>query len=120
MMSVFIFYSRIYSSPGWGSESKRYKKVEALIADLSTSKDDAVLVGNPPGYFIISDRAAIAIPNEPLETVIEAANRYGANYLILEDDGTPSPLRPVYEDPSSYPSIQYLGEIESARIFAIP
>jgi hypothetical protein len=94
--------------------------VEDFIASISTSKDDAVIVGNPPGYFVISSRDAIAIPNEPLETVIEAANRYGANYLVLEDNGTPLPLKPVYESPISYPKIQYLGEVDGAKIFAIP
>lgn len=120
LMSVFIFYVRVLSAPGWGSETVRYREVEAFISDYSTSKDDAVLVGNPPGYFNISERAAIAIPNEELETVIKAAKRYGAKYLILEDNGTPAPLRPVYKNPDTYPLIQYLGEVDGARIYAIP
>jgi hypothetical protein len=120
LMSAFIFNERVFSDPGWGAEFARYRRVEAFIAEFSTSNDDAVLVGNPPGYFNISNRAAIAIPNEKLETVIEAANRYGAKYLILEDNGTPLPLRPVYENPVSFPAIPYLGEVDGARIFAIP
>lgn len=120
LMSIFIFYVRVLSAPGWGSESARYQRVEAFIADFSTSKDDAVIVGNPPGYFNISNRAAIAIPNEELETVIEAAKRYGAKFLILEDNGTPMPLKPVYENPDSYPLIKYLGEVDGVRIYAIP
>lgn len=120
LMSSFIFFERVFSAPGWGGELARYRRVETVIAEFSTSKDDAVLVGNPPGYFIISNRAAIAIPNEELEMVIEAANRYGAKYLILEDNGTPLPLKPVYENPVSFPVIPYLGEVDGARIFAIP
>jgi hypothetical protein len=120
LMSLFIFYERVFSAPGWGSELARYRRVETFIADFSTSNDDAVLVGNPPGYFNISNRAAIAIPNEKLETVIEAANRYGAKYLILEDNGTPLPLKPVYETPVSFSVIRYLGEVDGARIFTIP
>lgn len=120
LMSVFVFYVRVMSTPGWGSEADRYREVEAFISDFSTSKDDAVLVGNPPGYFNISERGAIAIPNEELETVIKAAKRYDAKYLILEDNGTPAPLRPVYENPETYPLIHYLGEVDGARIYAIP
>jgi len=120
LMSFFILYERVFSAPGWGSELARYRRVETFIADFSTSKDDAVLVGNPPGYFNVSDRTAIAIPNEKLETVIEAANRYGAKYLILEDNGTPLPLKPVYETPVSFSVIRYLGEVDGARIFTIP
>lgn len=120
LMSMFIFYRRVLSAPGWASELARYRRVETSIADFSTSKEDAILVGNPPGYFNISNRSAIAIPNEKLETVIEAAKRYGAKYLILEDNGTPIPLKPVYENPFSFPLIQYLGEVDGARIYAIP
>lgn len=120
LMSLIVFYGRVISFPGWGSETERYRRVEAIIAESSTYKDDAVLVGNPPGYFNVSNRAAIAIPNEKLETVLEAANRYGAKFIILEDNGTPIPLEPIYENPDSNPLIQYLGEVDRARIFAIP
>jgi hypothetical protein len=120
LMSLFIFYNRVYSAPGWDSETERYRKVEVFISDFSSARDDAVLVGNPPGYFIISLRNSIAIPNEPLEIVIEVANLYGAKFIILEANGTPSPLKPVFENPGSYPSIQYLGEVDGARIYAIP
>jgi hypothetical protein len=120
LMSIFIFYGRVFTAPGWGSETERYRRVEVMIADLAISKDEAVLVGNPPGYFNVSNRAAIAIPNEKLETVIEVAKRYGAKYLILEADGTPIPLKAVYENPNSNPLVRYLGEVDLARIFAIP
>ena len=40
--------------------------------------------------------------------------------LILENDGTPSPLKPVYENPGDYPMLQYLGDIDGARIYFIP
>jgi hypothetical protein len=120
LMSLFIFYRRVFSAPGWGIETARYRRVESFIAEISTSKDDAVLVGNPPGYFNISNRAAIAIPNEKLVTVIEASKRYGAKYLILEDNGTPVPLKPIYKNPDYSQLIQYLGEVDGARIYAIP
>jgi hypothetical protein len=120
LMSAFIFYARVLSAPGWGGEAARYRRVEAFIANFSTSKDEAVLVGNPPGYFNISNRDAIAIPNENLEIAIEAAKRYGAKYLILEDNGTPAPLKPVYVSPDTYPLIHYLGEVDGAKIYAIP
>jgi hypothetical protein len=119
-VSLLVFFTRVFSPPGWGSETARYRKVEMLISDFSPSSSGAVIVGNPPGYFTISNRAAIAIPNESLATVIQAAKKYGAEYLILEDNGTPNPLKPVYENPGAFPSLRYLGEIDGARIFFIP
>jgi hypothetical protein len=119
LLSGMIFYGRIYSPPKWGSESIHLSKVEDFISKFPASSGAIAMVANPPGYFNISDRPAIAIPNENLDTVIEVAHKYGAKFLILEKDSVPSPLRNVYEKPTDLSSIQYLGEIDGARIFAI-
>jgi hypothetical protein len=120
LMTVLIFYGRVYSQPGWGAESARFSQVEDFLDNIPASPDEGVMVGNPPGYFIISNRPAIAIPNENPDTVIGVAHRFNAKFLVLEKDGVPSPLRSVYENPENFSSLQYLGEIDGARIFAIP
>ena len=120
MMSGILFYERVFAQPGWGYESAHYRRVESFIEQSRASAADVVMVGNPPGYFIASDRPAIAVPNENLDTALELAERFGARFLILEKDGTPQPLQEVYDNPTSFSSIQYLGEIDGARIFAIP
>jgi hypothetical protein len=120
LMTVLIFYGRVYSQPGWGVESARFSQVEDFLDNIPASPDEGVMVGNPPGYFIISNRPAIAIPNENPDTVIGVAHRFNAKFLVLEKDGVPSPLRSVYENPENFSSLQYLGEIDGARIFAIP
>jgi hypothetical protein len=120
MMSGMIFYKRVYSQPGWGYESARYRRAELLIEKSNASAGDVVIVGNPPGYFNVTNRPAIAVPNESLDTVLELAKRYNAHYLILEKEGVPPPLNAVYDNPSSYPSIQYLGEVDGTKVFFIP
>jgi hypothetical protein len=120
LLSGMIFYGRVYSPPGWGSESVRFRQVEDFINKSPESSGAIVMVANPPGYFNISDRPAIAIPNENLSTVVEAAREYGAKFLVLEKDSVPSPLTSVYDHPMGFSGIQYLGEIDGARIYAIP
>jgi hypothetical protein len=120
LMTAAIFYVRVYSPPGWGYEARRYRRVEDTIILSQASISDIVMVGNPPGYFNVSNRPAIAIPNEPLSTVLEVADKFDARFLVLEEDGVPLPLKLVYDNPTGFPSILYLGEIDGARIFAIP
>jgi len=120
LMTGMIFYGKVYSPPGWGVESTRYRKIEDFINQIPASLDTIVMVGNPPGYFNISERPAISVPNENLSTVIEVAHKYDAKFLVLEKDSVPLPLRIVYDKPIDFSSIQYLGEIDGARIFAIP
>jgi hypothetical protein len=120
MMSGLIFYGRVFSQPGWGYEASRYIQVESLLEESNVRKSDAVIVGNPPGYFNMTNRTAIAIPNENLNSVLELARRYNAHYLILENDGTPSTLLDVYKNPEKFTMIHFLGEIDGAKIFALP
>ena len=120
LMTGMIFYGRVYSASGWASESARYRKVEDFISQIPVSPDIIVMVGNPPGYLNISDRPAISIPNENINTVIEVAHRYDAKFLVLEKDSVPAPLKSVYDKLSDSSSIQYLGEIDGARIFTFP
>ena len=120
MISGVIFYERVYTPPGWGFESSIYRRVESFLEYSKASADDGVIVGNPPGYYNVSNRPAIAVPNENLDTVLALAKRYKVHYLILDKAGVPKPLINIYDNPSSYSSIQYLGEIDDTRIFFIP
>ena len=120
MISGLIFAQKVLLSPGWGYEAERYKKIESLIGISDPSKKDVVVVGNPPGYFNVSSRPSIAVPNESLDVLMVVAAKFGARYLILEDDGTPAPLREVFTNPEAYPILHYLGDIDGAKIFALP
>ena len=42
------------------------------------------MVGNAPGFTWHSGHPAVAIPNEPLDTILDVADRYDARYLILD------------------------------------
>jgi hypothetical protein len=120
MISGVIFYERVFTPPGWGIESSVYRRVELFLENSKASADDGVIVGNPPGFYNVSNRPAIAVPNENLDTVLALAKRYKVHYLILDKEGMPKPLINIYDNPSSYSSIQYLGEIDDTRIFFIP
>ncbi len=120
LMSFILFYERVISTPGWGFESRRYQKIEDLLSLDKSPPSEAVLVGNPPGYFNVTGRPSIAVPNKSLDTVLEVAGIFDARYLILESDGLPAPLKELYVNRSVLSTIQYIGEVDGARIFAIP
>ena len=42
------------------------------------------MVGNAPGFTWHTGHPAIAVPNESLDTILTAADRYGARYLVLD------------------------------------
>jgi hypothetical protein len=40
-------------------------------------------------------------------------------YLILEASGTPAGLRAVYDHPDGWAGFEYLGEMESMRVYRV-
>ena len=77
------------------------------------------MVKNPPGYYLVSDRSGVAVPFGDEKTLLEAATRYGVEYIIIEVDH-PNGLANLYKNPESHPSeLDYLSSIEGTHIFRV-
>jgi hypothetical protein len=116
LFSVLVMLMRI---PAWGSESSAYSQISNFLVDQGMSDKDVVVVSNPPGFYLASGNQAIAVPDGTPVTVLELAQRYSADYLVLEEGSIPAGLVPVYEYPGTYSGLIYLGELEKARVFEI-
>ncbi len=97
----------------------RYRSVEKIIAVADAGANSAVIVSNPPGYFLASNRTALALPDGNLRTVSAIAARYDAKYLILEEGAVTDGLLPVFEMPSAADGVFLLDEFEGVKIFVI-
>jgi hypothetical protein len=117
LMTAFILYYRIVR-PGWGEGEDRYPRLEQFLQQNGIQPGDVVLVRNPPGYYVMTGRAAVVVPYGGEETVLAVAGRFQARYLIVEQAGAVGPIRSVYEDLSSQ-SLDYLGEVDGTRLFRI-
>lgn len=105
--------------PTWGNENDAYNQIEDYLVEQDMLNEEVVIVANPPGFYLASGNPAIAVPDCDLLALLEAARRYQAGYLILEQGSTPAGLMPVYENPAEFPGLTYLGEVEGARLYAI-
>ena len=117
LMTATIFLTRVL--PGWEREDGHYAAVETLLVQQGAPDDAIVIVRNPPGYYIVTGRTAIALPANGIQSILEIAARYNARYLILESEGTSEELRSLYEDPNQYPEFIYLGKSDGNRLFEI-
>jgi hypothetical protein len=68
---------------------------------------------------LASGNPAIAVPDGDVNTLLTVARRYGAKYVILEAGSTPVMLTLVYENTLKVVGLDYLGELERARVFLI-
>jgi hypothetical protein len=122
VLTIFVSWHRLSdedpSTNYWGKSELAYRKIEANLINLDVSDEDVVMVNNPPGYYAMTGRAAISIPDGDLNTLLLAAEKYGASYLIL-DENYPQGLSEMYQVPRDVPGVSYLGMIEEMQIYLI-
>ena len=121
-ISVFIVQSRVigvdFTSPVWDADYRAAQQMEQTLQDLGAETEDIVMVNNPPGYSLVSNRFVLVIPNGDVNTLLEAAQEYHAKYIILEKDH-PKPLDELYDSPRSQGKLHYLQSQDGIHFFQI-
>ncbi|MHB0922929.1 MAG: hypothetical protein ACYC3H_03055 [Bellilinea sp.] len=99
----------------WGSNYVTYESILEGMKSYSVDEETVFMVNNPPGFFIATGHSSIVIPGGGTEQVLAAAARYGANYMILEEDQ--GNLIDLFNTPQDIGSLQYIAEISGAKLF---
>jgi hypothetical protein len=109
LVSGFVYYQKVVVETRQQGSSAPYSHlVEWLHAE---GRGDAiVMVGDPTSYWYHGGGPSIVVPNEPVETVLAVADRYGARYLVL-DGNRPSSLASLYEGRESHPRLCLVGTV---------
>ena len=76
------------------------------------------MVGNPPGFYYFSHRPGVVVPNEDIDTVLQVCDRYGVDFVIL-DQNRPHPLREVYSGEASHPRLLLRRTFGLAKLFQV-
>jgi hypothetical protein len=118
LLTVVIVQVRILQ-PGWQPEEELYVRVEQFLIEEGASPDAIAVVRNPAGYYLVSERPTIVMPPGGPETILALAKRYDAGYFVLEPGGILEEYHQLYEEFDVNPSLEYLGDVEGARIYAI-
>jgi hypothetical protein len=94
LVSGLLYYRGVIVGTRWRGGDATYSRLVEWLAAKGQAKT-VVMVGDPPGYWYYDGGPSIVVPNEPMETVLAVADRYGARYLAL-DRNRPMPLAPLY------------------------
>lgn len=102
--SVYLYSQGVWGSlfgnpmnvPLWNQRDAHYPAIACWL-DQNANADDIVMVVDPPSFYNISHRRAIAIPTDDVNAVLVAAQRYRARYVIVEYDH-PRPLEDLYKE----------------------
>jgi hypothetical protein len=116
LITAYLTASRL---PGWDAQARLYAQVEQRLLADGASLQVGVIVSNPPGYYLQSGRPAIALPYGNQSVILQAAQKFGAGYLVLEQGATFEAIQDVYDHPQNYSSFFFLGEVNGAKLYRI-
>jgi hypothetical protein len=122
MITAAILWSRGLGGiahQAWDQENIAYSHISEYLVSQGAASGDVVMVANPPGFFLASGNPSIAVPDGDVGSVLTAARKYNAHYLVLETGSTPRGLLPLFTDPKGQSGLIYMNEIEHARIFLV-
>lgn len=103
LLSAFALLRDGVFDGGWNERDAGYAAIGEWLAGQD-GESVVVMVGNAPGFTWHTGQPAIAVPNEPLETILTAADRYGARYLVL-DSTRPRTTDDLYTGEATHPRL---------------
>jgi hypothetical protein len=103
LITTFALWRAGVLSGAWNERDWGYIEIGNWL-DEQGAADAVVMVGDAPGFTWHTGHPAIAIPNEPWETILGVADRYGARYLVL-DSKRPRTTDDVYQGRSNAPRL---------------
>ncbi len=77
-----------------------------------------VMIGNAPALYYYTGLAAVSVPNEPLPVLLQAADRYGVTYLVLDSD-RPLPLDTLYQGELKDDRLNLLATFDDIKLYEI-
>ncbi len=121
-LSLFVYQRRVIGDGSWANPA--WNQADAVMVAvgewLMANEPDrpVVMVGNPPAFHFHTGLPAIVVPNEGLERTLAAAHRYGAKFLVL-DENQPAPLTPLYQGHETSPALNLVWQKSSVRLYQL-
>ncbi len=81
-LSLYVAWEKV---PTWRRANALYLDVDQWLAEQGAT-NAKVMVGNPPAFWYHTERQATVVPNGDVEVLLEAADRYGMPYVLLEEN----------------------------------
>jgi fermentation-respiration switch protein FrsA (DUF1100 family) len=118
LVTAVVYYRVVVVAARWRQPDPTYTQL-AVWLESQGQAGELVMVGDPPSYWYTTGRPSIVLPNEPLETTLEVARRYGAIYIVL-DSNAPLPLRSLYRGERRDPRLELVQDLpDDAHLYRV-
>ena len=122
ILTMVLFVTRVMyhdtDQASWNQSDQNYREVEKELVAWGVKPSSRVIVNNPPGYYLASGREAIVIPDGGVEMLTQVADKFGGEFLILENNHV-NALDDLYDHPGDLPGLKFLGSVGNNEIFRL-
>ena len=102
---------------GWQSGELTYPKAESFLLQQNIQPSEPVMVMNPPGYTMMTNRPAVMFPYGGEAAILGVARQFSVRYIVLGN--LDSSYDALYNRPDLYPSIQLIDQVDDLRIYKV-
>lgn len=101
--SVYLYAAGVWIPPGadattplWNDRDIEYAAIDRELDARGVPAESPIITVDPPSFVNVTGRRSIYLPTESVEAIFGAADRFGAEYLVLQYD-KPVTLRALYD-----------------------
>jgi hypothetical protein len=120
-MAILITAWTLWQSGVLSGEWNARNQAHEAIGQWLKTQDAAgamVMVGDAPAFAWHTGQQAIAVPNNPLDTILAVADRYGACYLVL-DGARPRTTDSLYAGKEAHPRLELVYAAGRTQLYEI-
>ncbi len=123
LLTAGIYFTRVIGTSAgqrraWEQSAQHYTLVTARLRGLGMQLADAVMVNDPPGFYLASGQPSLVIPDGDTQMLLAAARQYHARWVVLEITN-PAALADLYHFPTQQAGFEYLGKVDETLLFRI-
>lgn len=120
-MTLFVVQDRVigedFSQMQWNKSYQQSLEIGKELSRLGINKESLIMINNPPGLYVATDRPAVVIPNGGIDTLLKSAEELDAAVLILEANH-PDALDYLYLEPQKENKLEYIQTLSDVHYFS--
>lgn len=117
LLTVFAMRKAGVFTGSWNERERGYTEIGTWLAERGEA-NAIIMVGNAPGFTWHTGHNAIAVPNDPLDTILDVADRYSARYLVL-DSTRPRTTDALYRGEQTHQRLVQRYKVAQCQVYEI-
>ncbi len=123
-LAGFVTYSSVTALVfvnGWQRGELTYPAVEAFLVQQGIRPDEPVMVVNPPGYTMMTERPAVMFPYGGEDSVLGVAEKFQVRFIAIKGDSVNSNahFNALYDQPDLYPAVELVGQVDDVKVYRV-